>query len=224
MKMTIAINGYGRMGKAVERIVRERGHEIVAIFDHKNAADPERLARAEVVIDFSSADAIDDLVTAACKAGTRLVVGTTGWNDRLEAVRKRIESSDIALVHAANFSPGANILFALSRRAAELAGRFGYETGIEERHHSKKKDAPSGTALRIAREVELGGMDRPGVVSSRVGSEFGLHRLFFDSPDDLIELSHRARGRDGFARGAVIAAELVREKKGFFSFEELMES
>lgn len=224
MKMTIAINGYGRMGKAVERIVRERGHEIVAIFDHKNAADPERLARAEVVIDFSSAEAIDDLVAAACEAGTRLVVGTTGWNDRLDAVRKRIESSDIALVHAANFSPGANILFALSRRAAELAGRFGYETGIEERHHSKKRDAPSGTALRIAREVELGGMDRPGVVSSRVGSEFGLHTLFFDSPDDLIELSHRARGRDGFARGAVIAAELLREKKGFFSFEELMES
>ena len=109
-----------------------------------------------------------------------------------------------------------------SRRAGELFSRFPeYAAGIEERHHARKKDAPSGTALRIAEEV---GAMKPSIVSSRVGSEFGLHTLFFDSPDDLVEISHRARNRDGFARGALIAAELMRNRKGFMRFDELVMS
>jgi len=223
MRMKVAINGYGRMGHAVERIVLDHGHEVVAIFDHKNTADLDRLARAEVAIDFSVAGSVEELVGIACDAKTNLVIGTTGWRERFDFIRERVEASEIAVVHAANFSPGANILFALARRAAELAARFDYAAGLEERHHARKIDAPSGTAIRIADEVEQGGMNRPPIVSSRVGSEFGLHTLFFDSPDDLIELSHRARGRDGFARGAVVAAEMLRSRKGFFSFEELME-
>ena len=101
-----------------------------------------------------------------------------------------------------------------------------YAAGIEERHHSQKKDAPSGTALKIASEVKegSGGKIDPPIVASRVGAEFGLHTLFFDSPDDLIEISHRARGREGFARGAVVAAEMLRGKKGFFRFDELVMS
>src|SRR4029077_14819386 len=113
--------------------------------------------------------------------------------------------------------------FALARRAGELFARFPeYAAGIEERHHSGKKDAPSGTSLRIAGEVKRGGKFDPPIASSRVGSEFGLHTLFFDSPDDLIEITHRARNRDGFARGAVLAAELIRGKKGFIPFDELV--
>jgi len=221
--MRVAIHGYGRMGKAVERVLRERGHEIVAVFDHTNVSDPERMGRAEIAIDFSHASAIDVLVDAACRAETSLVIGTTGWHDRIDEIRERCARAPIGVVYSANFSPGANIVFALSRRAAELAVRFGtYEAGIEERHHSQKKDAPSGTAIRIADEVEQGGMSRPAIVSSRVGAEFGLHTLFFDSADDLIELTHRARSRDGFARGAVIGAELLRDERGFFSFEELI--
>ncbi|HUO84667.1 MAG TPA: dihydrodipicolinate reductase C-terminal domain-containing protein, partial [Thermoanaerobaculia bacterium] len=180
---------------------------------------------ADVMIDFSHATALDAVVGAACEAGIPLVIGTTGWTGRLEEIRARCEGAGIAVVHAANFSPGANILFALARRAAELAIRFdGYAAGIEERHHAQKKDAPSGTALRVAGEVRSGSGGRldPPIAASRVGSEFGLHTLFFDSPDDLIELTHRARGREGFARGAVIAAELLRERTGFFTFEELI--
>lgn len=205
--MRIALHGHGKMGHAVERVARELGHEIV----DANAA--------EVLIDFSHASALDRALDLATQHKIDLVIGTTGWNDRVDDVRKRVDDSGIACVYASNFSPGANVMFALARRAGELFARFPqYAAGMEERHHAQKKDAPSGTALRIASEV---GRDVP-IVSSRVGAEFGLHTLFFDSPDDLVEISHRARGREGFARGAVLAAELVRGRKGLFRFEELL--
>jgi 4-hydroxy-tetrahydrodipicolinate reductase len=154
-----------------------------------------------------------------------LVTGTTGWNAKRESVEARCRAAGIGFVHAANFSPGATIAFALAREAARLAQAFGgYAAGIEERHHSQKKDSPSGTALRIASEVRAGsggGLD-PSVAASRVGAEVGVHTLFLDSPDDLIEISHRARNRDGFARGAIIAAERLAGKSGIFTFEELV--
>jgi 4-hydroxy-tetrahydrodipicolinate reductase len=140
-------------------------------------------------------------------------------------VRKRVDAAKIGAVYASNFSPGANVTFALARRAGELFARFEqYACGIEERHHSQKLDAPSGTAIKIADEVKSGsdGKLAPAIASSRVGAEFGLHTLFFDSPDDLIEISHRARSRDGFARGAVVAAELVRGRVGLVRFDELV--
>ena len=220
--MKLALHGYGKMGHAVERVAAEQGHEIVAIVDRSRRPD---LRGAEVLIDFSEPGAVNEAVEAACSARIDLVIGTTGWNDRVDSVRKRIESAGIGAVHASNFSPGANVLFALARRAGQLFSHFPqYAAGLEERHHSQKKDAPSGTALRVSREVKSGsdGKLEPAIVASRVGSEFGLHTLFFDSPDDLVEISHRARGRDGFARGAVLAAELVRGRKGLVAFEELL--
>ena len=220
--MKIAIHGYGKMGKTIEKVASEAGHEVVAIFDVDRKPSP---AGAEVLIDFSHAEALDDALSVAAGNGMNIVIGTTGWTERLDAVRQRIESAGIGAVYASNFSPGANVTFALARRAGELFARFPqYAAGLEERHHAQKKDAPSGTALRIAREVKAGsgGKLDPQAVASRVGSEFGLHTLFFDSPDDLIEISHRARGREGFARGAVVAAEMIRGKKGLFSFDELI--
>lgn len=211
--MKLALHGYGKMGKAVERVAREAGHEIV---------EP---SAAEVLIDFSHADALDEAIGIALEKGLDLVIGTTGWDERIDDVRKRVET--IGCVYASNFSPGANVTFALARRAGELFVRFPqYAAGMEERHHAQKKDAPSGTALRIASEVKggSGGKLDPPIVASRAGAEFGLHTLFFDSPDDLVEISHRARGREGFARGAVFAAELVRGKKGLFRFDELLDS
>lgn len=218
--MRIALHGYGKMGHTVERLAKEFGHEIVAILDgHRD----EPLAGAEVIIDFSHASAIDSLVAAAADGHCDLVLGTTGWNERVDDVSARVASAGIGGVWSSNFSPGANIFFALARHAAQLAARFGYAAGIEERHHVQKKDAPSGTALRTAAEVR-GGSDGkldPSIVASRVGSEFGLHRLFLDSPDDVLELSHHAKSREGFARGAIVAAEMVRGRKGLFRFEDL---
>jgi 4-hydroxy-tetrahydrodipicolinate reductase len=220
--MNIALHGYGKMGRAVEKVANDAGHHIVAVFDSDRR--PE-MNGAEVLIDFSNAKVLDQALELASANSTPIVIGTTGWNDRLNDVRGRVEKARIGCVYASNFSPGANVTFALARRAGELFARFPqYASGMEERHHAQKKDAPSGTALRIAGEVKSGsgGKLDPAIVSSRVGSEFGLHTLFFDSPDDLIEISHRARGREGFARGAVVAAELIRGKKGFFRFDELI--
>ena len=220
--MRVALHGYGKMGRTVEKMATELGHEVVCVFDVDR---DEPLAGAEVLIDFSHASALDHALAIACDNKLDLVVGTTGWNDRVGDVRARVESAGIGCVYASNFSPGANVTFALARRAGELFARFPqYAAGMEERHHSQKKDAPSGTALRIAREVKSGsdGKLDPPVAASRVGSEFGLHTLFFDSADDLVELSHRARGRQGFARGAVFAAERVRGRKGLITFDELV--
>ncbi|HJQ38748.1 MAG TPA: dihydrodipicolinate reductase C-terminal domain-containing protein [Thermoanaerobaculia bacterium] len=210
--MRIALHGYGKMGHAVERVATEAGHEIVDA------------ANAEVLIDFSHASVLDEAITMATKRSLDLVIGTTGWNERVDEVRERVKN--IGCVYASNFSPGANAVFALARRAGELFARFPqYAAGMEERHHAQKKDAPSGTALRIAGEVRQGsgGKLDPPIASSRTGAEFGLHTLFFDSPDDLVEISHRARGREGFARGAVFAAELIRGRKGLYRFDELLE-
>jgi len=222
--MKLAIHGYGKMGKTIEKMANERGHEVVCILDVDRE---EPLDGAEVLVDFSHASALDHALGLACDNRMGLVIGTTGWNDRVADVRARVERAGIGCVYASNFSPGANIVFALARRAGELAARFPqYAAGIEERHHSQKKDAPSGTALKMASETKegSGGKLNPSIVASRVGAEFGLHTLFFDSPDDVIEISHRARGRDGFARGAVFAAEMLRGRKGFFRFDELVMS
>lgn len=220
--MRIALHGYGRMGRTIERVAVESGHEVVCVLDVDRR---EPLAGAEVLIDFSHAAALDDALGVACDNGIPLVIGTTGWNDRVDDVRRRVEAAGIGCVYASNFSPGANVMFALARRAGELFARFPqYAAGMEERHHSQKKDAPSGTALKIAAEVERGsaGLLVPPIAASRVGSEFGLHTLFFDSPDDLVEISHRARGREGFARGAVFAAERIRGRNGLMRFDELV--
>ncbi len=212
--MKLALHGYGKMGRTIERVAKEMGHDVV----------PKPVADANVLIDFSHASVLDHAVGFACDQKIDLVIGTTGWNDRLDEIRGRVEEAGIACVYASNFSPGANAMFALARRAGELFARFPqYAAGMEERHHAQKKDAPSGTALKIASEVKegSGGKLDPPIVSSRVGAEFGLHTLFFDSPDDLVEISHRARGREGFARGAVMAAERIRGRKGLVRFDEL---
>lgn len=222
--MKIAIHGYGKMGTTIEKVAVESGHEVVCILD---VGRDEPLGDAEVMIDFSHASALDGTLALACERRIGLVIGTTGWNDRLSEVKQRVEGAGIGCVYASNFSPGANVVFSLAQRAGELVAHFPqYESGMEERHHSQKLDAPSGTALRIAAAVKSGsdGKLDPAIVSSRAGSEFGLHTLFFDSADDLIEISHRARGREGFARGAVMAAALLRGRKGLFRFDELVMS
>ncbi len=219
--MKIALHGYGKMGQTIERVATEAGHEVVCVLD-VDRNDP--LAGAEVLIDFSHASALDHAVAVACEHKLDLVIGTTGWNERLDDVRTRVETAGIGCVYASNFSPGANVMFALARRAGELFAKFPqYAAGMEERHHSQKKDAPSGTALKIASEVKdgSGGKLDPPIAASRVGAEFGLHTLYFDSADDLVEISHRARGREGFARGAVFAAERVKGRKGLVRFDEL---
>lgn len=223
--MKIAIHGYGKMGKAVERIAMERGHAIVARFDSSHPLDRSLLRSSDVVVDFSNASALDGLLQAMAGGSAALVIGTTGWNDRAAEIEKACREGGFAMVHGSNFSPGANVVFALAREAARRLAALGqYEAGIEERHHAQKKDSPSGTALRIAREVRegSGGVFDPRVAASRAGWETGLHDLFFDSTDDVVEIVHRTRSRDGFARGAVLAAERIQGMSGIYRFEDLL--
>lgn len=222
--MRLALHGTGRMGVAVEKIAIERQHEVVGRFNRTTPLSAAALNDVDAVVDFSNLSSLDLLVDSACAAGVNLVIGTTGWNERLDEIRRRCEAARIGVVHASNFSPGANILFALAQEASRrFAAVGGYAAGIEERHHSKKADVPSGTAITIRNKVrEAAESFDPPIAASRVGAEFGRHTLFFDSPDDVVEISHQARGRDGFARGAILAAELLDGKKGFFSFGDLI--
>ena len=222
--MRIGLHGHGKMGKTIESLLAERGHSMCCAFDESNPL-PERVEGCDVIIDFSHAAAVRQVIATAIRSNVDLVIGTTGWNEQLGEIEREVAASSIGVVYASNFSPGANVVFALARRAGELFAKFPqYAAGMEERHHDQKKDAPSGTALRIAGAVKEGSGAKldPPIAASRVGKEFGLHTLFFDSEDDLVEITHRARGRHGFERGAILAAELVHGKKGLFRFEELI--
>jgi 4-hydroxy-tetrahydrodipicolinate reductase len=232
--MKIAIVGHGKMGHEVEAVLRERGHE--PIVADRNAAFPTGCA---VGIDFTRSDTVPANVDKAMKAGARYVVGTTGWADRLDDVRKTVTQSGGGLVHAANFSVGVNLFYKIVRDAAATLARFpDYDPFILERHHRMKKDAPSGTAKVLAGIVSAAGGKRPKPTSSiegalpddafhisavRAGGIVGDHTVGFDSGGDEILLEHRARTRRGFALGAVLAAEWIATRTGFHSFDEVLD-
>ena len=232
--MRVALVGHGKMGHEVEAVLRERGHE--AIVAERNAAFP---AGCVVGIDFTRSDAVPANVERAMKAGARYVVGTTGWGDRLEDVRKTVTRAGGGLVHAANFSVGVNLFYKIVRDAAAILSRFPeYDPFILERHHRQKKDAPSGTAKVLAGIVSSAGGQRPKPVSElegalpedsfhisavRAGGIVGDHTVGFDSGGDEILLEHRARTRRGFGLGAVLAAEWIATRTGFHSFDAVLD-
>ncbi len=218
--MRIAVVGYGRMGREVESVLRERKHAVEV------AGRGDRFpAGCEVGIDFSRPDAVVGNVESALRAGARYVVGTTGWNDRLDEVQRLVEARGGGLVHAANFSLGVNLFYRVVRDASALLARFPeYDPWILERHHAAKKDAPSGTAKVLAGIVAAtqGDGTPPAIASVRAGGIVGDHTVGFDSGGDEIVMEHRARSRRGFALGAVMAAEWVAGRAGVYSFEEVL--
>lgn len=234
--MRVALIGYGRMGREVERAALEAGDTVVARFDIDRPVTVEGLADAEVSIDFSMPECVVSNLQVASEAGTDIVVGTTGWYEQLERVRPWFQSS--AMLYAQNFSIGVNVFYRIVRRAAELMNALpDYDVYVEELHHRKKVDSPSGTAERIGaivlEEIErkktvttsLGeGAIPPDVLqiaSVRAGSAAGVHAVGFDSPADSIELRHTARSRAGFAAGALLAARWVRGRKGVFTMDDV---
>ena len=232
--MKVAVVGPGKMGGEVADVLRERGHEPVMV----GARDPFPSGCA-VGIDFTKPEAVVENVKKAMAAGARYVVGTTGWSDHVEEIRRLVEAAGSGLVHAANFSVGVNLFYGIVREAARTLARFpDYDPYVLERHHRQKKDAPSGTAKALAGIVEkAGGRRRRAVTSSsgplkedeflvsavRAGGIVGEHTVGFDSGGDEILLEHRARSRRGFALGAVLAAEWIATRNGFFSFEAVLD-
>ena len=217
--MKIALIGYGQMGKLVHRLAEEKGHGVFVVI----SKDRAELQGCDVAIDFSAADAVRGNVEACVAAGVPIVVGTTGWDSEREEVEKIVAENNGAMVYGANFSLGVNIFYKVADFAAALFAKFPeYEAFIEEQHHSRKKDAPSGTALKlkeiVSRYVEVG-----DVAATRAGNIPGTHRVGFDGPADQITLAHTARSREGFAFGAIMAAEWIIGKKGFFEFGSVMD-
>ena len=225
--MRVGLVGAGKMGLEAGAAAEARGHHVVWTL---GAADngaargltAERLATADVVLEFTTPQAAVQNLLRLAEAGARVVCGTTGWDSELPRVSQAFSAGGGALVHASNFSVGVRHMFGLAAHAARLFGPAGYAAYLVEEHHAEKRDAPSGTARRIATLVETA-TGRPLTVASvRAGTIPGTHRLVFESADDEVEIIHRARGRGGFARGAVWAAERIAGRTGVFEFGELL--
>ena len=227
--MRLALIGKGAMGRLVQARAADEGHEVALVLDSRAAVRGpaeliEQLRGHDAAIDFSVGGAVLRNAEACARAGVPLVEGTTGWNDDLERVRRVMEEHGGALVYGANFSVGVNLFYRIAARAAELfAAVEGYDPFIEEAHHSRKRDAPSGTALRLRDLVAArAGRDFP-VVSTRAGHIPGTHRVGFDAAEDQVTLTHTARSREGFAAGALLAARWIQGRRGVYEFSEVID-
>jgi len=227
--MKIALIGYGAMGRLVGKLAVEQGHEIVRTIDIDEAGQSaEELAAAlrdsEVAIDFSIPDAVLKDTQACAGAGVPMVIGTTGWQHALDEVKTVMARHDGALVYGANFSIGVQLFYRIAAVAAELFRNLeSYDAYIEEAHHKRKRDAPSGTALQLGQIVAKRlGRDVP-TSSTRAGYIPGTHRLGFDSSADQITLEHTARSREGFAAGALMAAQWIVGRQGVYEFSEVFD-
>ncbi len=220
--MKLAIVGYGKMGRMVEQFAPEFGFTIHSKID---ASDPLSNAKgADVAIEFSAPDAALANIEGLAALGVPTVTGTTGWLQEMDRVKAAVAKHDSSLIWSANFSVGVNVLLrAVHEVSRLLANETGYEAWAWEIHHSAKKDAPSGTLLALVREMQVAGYTRTVDQSSnRAGKIAGTHEIGFDSAEDTITLRHTARTREGFARGALRAAQLIKGKKGVFEFKDLL--
>ncbi len=239
--MKIAIVGYGKMGKEIERFALERGHTISAKIDIGDAITAQTLNGASCAIEFSIPKAVVENITALARSGCNVVVGTTGWYEQLNQVRAIVQERNIGLLYSPNFSIGVNFFFHIVRTAAKLFNVVdGYDVSVHELHHKMKIDSPSGTALKIAqlildefkqkKEIQTEtshGTIRPEqlhVSSTRVGSVIGKHEVLFDSALDSIEITHTVKQRSALASGAILAAEWLDSKKGIYTFDDVLQT
>ncbi|AZQ44268.1 4-hydroxy-tetrahydrodipicolinate reductase [Nonlabens ponticola] len=231
--MKIALLGYGKMGKVIDAIAQSRGHEIVARIGRND--DINQVSKAHVVIEFSTPDSVLNNINTCIDLGVPIVCGTTGWNDELSNVSYHVQEKKCGLVYASNFSLGVNLFFELNKKLARMMQKFDqYQVSMQEIHHTQKLDAPSGTAITLAEGI----ISNTNVQSWELGSEpqdhilpiealreedvKGTHIINYDSEVDQIQIKHTAHSRNGFALGAVIAAEWLMDKKGVFTMKDVL--
>jgi 4-hydroxy-tetrahydrodipicolinate reductase len=237
-KMNIALIGYGKMGKAIEAIALKRGHAIGLKIDI-NTMDQftaDNLRGCDVAIEFTSPHSAVENIISCLKAGIPVVSGSTGWLERWEEVKAVCEQQEGALLYASNYSVGVNVFFEVNKKLAQLMNQHAdYEVSMTEVHHTEKKDAPSGTAITLAEQIleNLGrkkqwvnqttvSPEELAIISERIDPAPGTHMVKYSSTIDDIEIIHTAHNREGFATGAVLAAEFLQQKQGIFSMKEVL--
>jgi len=238
--MKIALLGYGKMGKTVEAVAKEHGHSISFIIDKDNLSDLSKLSRdnTDVVIEFSEPLSASDNVMACLTAGVNVVCGTTGWNIESGTIADLCKTNRSSFLQSSNFNIGTHLFFLLNRIMAEKSSELGYRVSIEEIHHVHKKDKPSGTAITLANEITGNSTlynkwkpegecekNEKGVItinSIREGEITGIHTSKWESESDIIELTHNAKNRMGFASGALLAASFIQNRTGVFSMNDLL--
>ena len=220
--MNIAIFGNGKMGQLISKMAIERGHSIIVISNSKNPATSFDLTNIDVAIDFSLPNVAFDNISYAIKHTTPVVSGTTDWLEKLEDVKKQCLENNGAFLYASNFSLGMNIFFELNKTLAKLMKDKKYTPLIEEKHHLDKLDSPSGTAVTLNNQIKKVLDQEIKITSKRIHNEIGTHKIHYSSQIDNIEITHTSKSRDGFALGALIAAEWIIDKKGFFSMKDLL--
>ena len=222
MAVKLALFGYGKMGRMVEQAAQRHGIDIACVIDPGGGSRGE-LGDANVAIDFSEPAAVIGNIQIAIGTRLSMVVGTTGWYDQVNEIRESVVRAGVGFVYGSNFSIGVNLMFNLVRQAANQFRRFEtYDPFIEEAHHKFKKDAPSGTAIFLKQIVEQEYSRGVPVSSTRAGYLPGTHKVGFDSEADTLTIVHTARSRAGFAEGAVLAAQWILERKGFYEFSEVI--
>jgi 4-hydroxy-tetrahydrodipicolinate reductase len=233
--MRIALIGYGKMGKTIERFAIQRGHSVTIRIDKDNTEDiySEEFKSSDIAIEFSGPETAFHNVSTALKSGVPVVCGATGWLDKLDEAKSLCEKQKLAFIYSSNFSLGVNIFFHINSKLAEVMKNYpDYNVSIEEIHHIHKKDAPSGTAITLAEGIlqqinltkwSLENEENSLHISAvREGEVPGTHSVFYENDIDTIKISHEAKSRDGFALGAVIAAEFAQGKQGFFTMKEVL--
>ena len=222
--MNLLILGRGKTGSLVADVARERGHQDAVLCSADNpqsaALTPEKLSKVDVVIDFTTPQAVRENMSACVSAGKNMVVVTTAWYSDLEAMRQLVQKNGTGFLWGANFSVGINLFFEVARTAAGILQHH-YLGQIFERHHAQKKDAPSGTAQTLQKVIREASGTELEIISFREGDVVGMHEVVLDSPNDTIYLCHDSKSRRGFAEGAVRAAEWLAGKKGFFEFKDV---
>jgi 4-hydroxy-tetrahydrodipicolinate reductase len=236
--MKIALIGYGKMGKAIEEIAVDREHQIILKIDEHNVSDftKENIGKADVAIEFTGPHTAYENVKKALEYNVPIVCGSTGWLEKLQEIKQLCIEAKGSFIYSSNFSVGVNIFFELNKKLASLmALHKDYEVQVTEIHHTQKKDAPSGTAITIAEQIlehlktkkswvnhisdNIGELE---IISERIDPAPGIHKVKYSSAIDDVEIIHTAHNRQGFALGAVLAAEFIKDRKGVFSMKEVL--
>lgn len=236
--MNIAIIGYGRMGRTIENIAKTRGHNIQTIIDVDNQDDIHHLKEKniDIAIEFTQPESAFSNISTLLQQKIPVISGTTGWLDKMDEIKALVESTGTGFLYAPNFSVGVNLFFAISEYAAKIMNNIpDFDVKIEEVHHIHKLDSPSGTAIQLAQDV-IQALDRKEkwvneksdvpseleILSSREQEVAGIHRVIYSGLADIIQLEHTATSREGFATGAVLAAEFLIGKKGVYSMKDVL--